>query len=140
MNDWLCGLQYVDATNPRQALWRGGFKKVANGRIELTAPGIESALYAQSLADCCRLIRQMPAPADVPRYDRYRAALLSALNFVSTLQFTESNTLHFSQEYREFLVGGFHPTQIDGNLRIDQGAAAVSAFVQFFVSGADKAQ
>jgi hypothetical protein len=139
MNDWLCALQYVESPDPRRPLWRGGFKKIADGKLQTAAPGIEAALYAQSLADCCRLIRQMPNP-DVQRHERCREAAIRSLQFLSTLQFSESNTMHISVNYRDLLVGGFHPTHADGNLRIDQTAAGVSAFVQFLVSGADKAQ
>jgi hypothetical protein len=139
MNDWLTSLQYVDAPDPRRPLWRGGFKSHAKGRLETTAPGIEAAYYARSFADACRLIRLMPSP-DLQRHDRYRAALTRSLQFMTTLQFTEANAQHLSAGYRAMVVGGFHPTHQDGNLRIDQGAAAVSAFVQFFVCGADRAQ
>jgi hypothetical protein len=139
MNDWLCALQFVESPDSRRPYWRGSFKKIADGKLQMGAPGIEAALYAQSLADCCRLIRQMPK-ADVQRHDRCRDAAIRALQFLSTLQFSESNTMHISVNYRDLLVGGFHPTHTDGNLRIDQTAAGVSAFVQFLVSGADKPQ
>ncbi len=138
MTDWLCGLQYADAPDPRRPLWRGGFHGSAHGKGE-TPPGIEAALYAQSLADACRLIRQMPAP-DVQRYDRYRLALIRALHFLTTLQYTEATTMHFAASHRHLLVGGFHPSHVDGNLRVDQSAAAVSAFIQFLASGADRGQ
>jgi hypothetical protein len=137
MNDWLSGLQYEQSPDPRRPLWRGGFKSVANGKAETTPPGIEAALYAQSLADACRLLRQMTSP-DLARYERYRATLIRALQFLETLQFTEANSLHIAASYRYMLVGGFHPTHVDGNLRIDQSAAGVSAFIQFLVSGADR--
>jgi len=139
MNDWLCALQYAESPDPRRPQWRGGFKKITDGKLQMAAPGIEAALYAQSLADCCRLIRQMQKP-DLQRYDRCREAAIRSLQFLATLQFSESNTMHISVNYRDFLVGGFHPTHLDGNLRTDQTAAGVSAFVQFLVSGADKAQ
>ncbi len=139
MNDWLCGMQYADAPDPRRLHWRGGFKSFSKGKIESTAPEIETAMYAQSLADSCRLIRMMQTP-DLQRYDRYRTALLRSLQFVGSLQYTESNTLHFSDPYRPKLVGGFHPNHADGNLRIDQSAMAVSAFVQFLSSGADRSE
>jgi len=139
MNDWLCGLQYTEAPDPRRLHWRGGFRSYSQGKIDAAAPDIDAAMYARSLADVCRMIRQMPTP-DLQRYDRYRSALLRSLQFVASLQYTESNTLHFSDPYRPKLVGGFHPNHADGNLRVDQSAAAVSAFVQFLVSGADKTQ
>jgi hypothetical protein len=47
------------------------------------------------------------------------------------LQYTEGNTSHFAEWYRSRLVGGFHPSQQDGNLRIDTTQFAVSALLQF---------
>jgi hypothetical protein len=139
MNDWLCALQYEQSPDPRKPLWRGGFKSVRGGKVEAASPGIEAAPYAQSLADCCRLVRSMNAP-DLTRYDRYRTSLVRAAQFLTSLQFTESNTLHFASNYRMMLVGGFHPTHADGNLRIEQSAAGVSAFIQFLACGADRTQ
>jgi hypothetical protein len=136
MNDWLMRLQYAESPDPRRPFWRGGFKAPLLGRAEAPPPGIEAALYAQSLADACRLIGQMSSP-DLTRYEQYRTALWRALEFLTTLQFTEANTQHFAPGYRNLLLGGFHPTHNDGNLRVDQSAAAVSAFIQFLVSGAD---
>jgi hypothetical protein len=139
MTDWLCTLQHEQSPDPRKPLWRGGFKVAANGKVETAVPNLDSALHAQSIADCCRLVRQMPTP-DIERFEKYRSALIRALQFVSTLQFTEANTLHIAANYRLMLVGGFHPTHSDGNLRVDQSAQAVSAFIQFLASGADRAQ
>lgn len=139
MNDWLCELQYEQSPDPRRPQWRGGFKSVSDGKTATSRPGIEAALYAQSLADACRMLRQMPSP-DLARYERYRATLIRGLQFLETLQFTEANSLHIAAGYRNMLVGGFHPTHADGNLRIDQCAAGISAFIQFLVSGADRAR
>ena len=44
------------------------------------------------------------------------------LQFVGRLQYTEGNTNHFAEWYRSRLVGGFHASQQDGNLRIDSDA------------------
>jgi hypothetical protein len=139
MTDWLCTLQHEQSPDPRKPMWRGGFKVVSNGKVESETPNVDAALYAQAIADCCRLVRQMPTP-NVERYEKYRSALIRALQFVSTLQFTDSNTLHIAANYRLMLVGGFHPTHLDGNLRVDQSAQAVSAFIQFLASGADRTQ
>jgi len=139
MNDFLCGLQYAESPDPRKPHWRGGFKQVVQGKVEAAVPGLEAALYAQSLADCCRLVRQMPTP-DVPRFERYRLTVLRSLQFLTSLQFTDANTMHIAANYRLYLVGGFHPTPTDGNVRIDQGAAGVSAFVQFLTAGLDRTQ
>ncbi len=139
MIDWLCALQYEQSPDPRKPLWRGGFKTVTNEKSESSPPNLNAALYAQGIADCCRLIRQMPAP-DVERYEKYRSTLIRALQFLTTLQFTDANTLHIAANYRLMLIGGFHPTHMDGNLRVDQSAQAVSAFIQFLASGADRSQ
>jgi hypothetical protein len=135
MNDWLIKLQY-DQLDPRHPDWRGGFRDV-NARGTDTMPSIDTALYAQSLADCCLVIRHMPNP-DTGRYERCRTALVRALQFTTTLQFAEGNTQHFAPNYRPMLVGGFHASPRDGNLRVDQSAHAVSALIQFLMSGAEK--
>ncbi len=126
MNDWLCNLQYpLDAQHERT--W-GGFKGWSNGRATEAAPTIISACYAESLADACRTARQA---VDLDRYRRYQGALQMGLQFVDRLQYTEGNTSHFAEWYRSRLVGGFHASQQDGNLRIDATQFAVSALLQF---------
>lgn len=141
MNDWLCGLQYPDLPDSKQPVWqpawRGGFKSIVKGNIELSPPNIQTAACTQSLADACRLLRQMPSP-DLQRYERYRMTLVRSLQFVGSLQFTEANTFHITAKYRSMLVGGFHPSEFDGNLRVDRTAIAASAYIQFLASGADR--
>jgi hypothetical protein len=90
-----------------------------------------------ALADACRMIRQMDRP-DTGRYDRYRTTLTRALQFLTTLQYGDENTLHFAAHFRPALVGGFHPSHTDGTLRIDHTAVAVAAFTQFLIAGADR--
>ena len=126
MNDWLCGLQYpLDAQHERT--W-GGFKGCVDGRATETPPTITSACYAEALTNACRTARQA---VDLDRYGRYQAALQMSLQFVSRLQYTEGNTSHFAEWYRPRLVGGFHASQQDGNLRIDATQFAVAALLQF---------
>jgi hypothetical protein len=128
MNDWLCGLQY-DQFDGRLVKWYGGFKSWSNGGAVESAPGIGTALYAESLSNACRLAREL---ADVKRHDRYTNALGSAVQFLSTLQYTSANTAHFESEFRDrYLAGGFHASRHDGDLRIDYTAQAVSALVQY---------
>ena len=136
MADWLRKLQYDGADRPRAA-WRGGFPTVTDGKVSQTPPTIETASYAMALADGCRMIRQMDRP-DTGRYDRYRVALAAALQFVTTLQYGEENTQHFAAHFRPALVGAFHPSGADGNLRTDHTAAAVAALSQFLIAGADR--
>jgi hypothetical protein len=126
MNDWLCGLQYpLDAQHERT--W-GGFKGWSDGHSTETQPTISSACYAEGLIDACRTARQA---VDLDRYRRYQGTLQMGLQFVTRLQYTEGNTSHFAEWYRSRLVGGFHASQQDGNLRIDTTQFAVSALLQF---------
>lgn len=124
MNDWLCGLQYpLDAQHERT--W-GGFKGWADGRPTEAAPTIKTACYAEGLTDACRTARHA---VDLDRYRRYQGTLQMGLQFVGRLQYTEGNTSHFAEWYRSRLVGGFHASRQDGNLRIDSTQFAVSALV-----------
>ncbi len=68
---------------------------------------------------------------DLDRYRRYAGALQLALQFTARLQYTDAGTSHFSEWYRPRLVGGFHASPQDGNLRIDYTQHAVSALTQF---------
>jgi hypothetical protein len=127
MNDWVCGFQYVqlDAQHP---LWVGGFRETSEGNPVASAPQVTSASYAEGLAEACRVVRQA---GDRMRYQRYREALERCLQFLNTLQYTEANTQHFSDWYRPVLVGAFHASHQDGNLRIDYTQHAVSALIQY---------
>jgi hypothetical protein len=127
LNDWLCALQYVQL-DPSHPLWTGGFMDWADGRAVPAPPSIGSAFYATSLAEACRVARQA---GDLPRYQRYREALERCLQYVSTLQYTDANTQHFADWYRLALLGGFHGSQQDGNLRIDFTSHAIRAMVQY---------
>jgi hypothetical protein len=131
MNDWLCGLQYAQL-DPNHPLWMGGFMDWIDGRPIPSLPTINSACYASSLAEGCRVAHRF---MDLPRYKRYREALERSLQFVSTLQYTEANTQHFADWYRSMLLGGFHASQQDGNLRIDYTAQAVRAMIQYLELG-----
>src|SRR5262249_4601701 len=115
MNDWLCELQYVQL-DPGHPLWTGGFMDWVDGKPVPSLPAIKSAFYGTSLAEACRVARHA---GEIHRYQRYREALERCLQFVSTLQYTEANTQHFVDWYRSVLLGGFHGSQQDGNLRID---------------------
>jgi len=136
MCDWLAKLQH-DNSDRQRATWRGGFPQVAGGKILSAAPTIETAYYAMAFADACRMIRTMEKP-DPARYDRYRATLTRSLQFLTTLQYGEENTGHFAAHFRTALVGAFHPSTTDGNLRVDHTAVAVAAFCQYLIAGADR--
>jgi hypothetical protein len=89
---------------------------------------VASAGYAEGLAEACRVAR---TAGDLQRFRRYGEALERCLQFVATLQYTDANTQHFAAWYRPRLVGGFHTSDQDGNLRIDYTQHAVCAMVQY---------
>lgn len=133
MNDWLCGLQY-DQLNPLHSAWAGGFKRIQNGSEVLSPPDMQSAHLAISLAEACRTARQA---GDVARWQRYRSALELCLQFVTTLQYTDGNTQHFVETFRPVLVGAFHPSHQDGDLRLDctqHAVTALSLYVEYVMT------
>jgi hypothetical protein len=127
MNDWLSGLQY-DQIDPRHLDWFGGFAGWADGHKLELAPDAGSAPLAGALVDACRACR---AAGDADRYQRYIETTQRALQFLVTLQYTDATTQHFADWYRPRLVGAFHASHQDGNLRIDHTAMAVAALVQY---------
>lgn len=127
MNDWLCGLQY-DQLDPRRPLWHGGFLNWSEGKTIDAPPTIGSASYAGALAEARRAAR---AGSDAARHQRYTDVLHRSLQFVVRLQYTEANTQHFEEWYRPRLVGGFHASIQDGNLRIDYAQHALSALATY---------
>ena len=127
MNDWLCGLQY-DQIDPHRLVWFGGFRGWSDGRAVDSPPTIGSAAYAESLAEACRVAR---AAADLSHHQRYTEVLERCLQFVVRLQYTEGNSQHFADWYRARLVGAFHTSAQDGNLRIDYAQHALSALVVY---------
>ncbi|MBI3412300.1 MAG: hypothetical protein HY040_28610 [Planctomycetes bacterium] len=133
MNDWLCQLQYQDMDRRRSA-WAGGFQNWVDGKAVQLAPNIDTAPYAESLAEACRVAK---VTGDVQRFERYRAALESSLKFLTLLQYNEANARHFADWFRPAVVGGFHASLQDGNLRIDYGQHAVSALTQYLRCAAE---
>ena len=100
----------------------------ADGRVVTAEPQVGSAAYAEGLAAACRIAR---ARGDLPRYRRYRDSLERCLQYLTTLQYSAANTQHFAEWYRPVLVGGFHASHEDGNLRIDYTQHAVCALVHY---------
>lgn len=127
MNDWLCGLQY-DHIDPRRLAWHGGFMRWADGKAVDAPPSIASAAYAASLAEACRVAR---AGSDPAHHQRYTEVAERCLQFVVRLQYTDANTQHFAEWYRSRLVGAFHASDQDGNLRVDYTQQALSALVTY---------
>jgi hypothetical protein len=135
MNDWLCGMQ-IAANDQRTPQWAGGFRSVVNGQLADAPPGPETGLYVQSLACACHLTRQAP---DLERYAKYRAAVSDAAQYLCTLQYLEANTRHFENTFRaNMLIGAFHLSPADGNMRIDATATAITGLLRFLSSGAEK--
>jgi hypothetical protein len=127
MNDWLCELQYTQL-DPRHPLWSGGFMEWADGKPNSVAPHADSAAYAESLAEACRLAHRA---GDTKRVQRYRETLERSLQFLNTLQYTEANTQHFAGWYRPAIVGAFYVSHQNGDIRIDHTQHAVCALVGY---------
>jgi hypothetical protein len=127
MNDWLCTLQY-DRLDPRRPRALGGFSRQANGKTTDDSPDVLSGCCAVSLAEACRVTRQLP---DVARNERYEGALQRCLQFLTTLQYTEADTQHFADWARPRILGGFHFSHQSGDLRIDYNQYSVCALVQY---------
>jgi hypothetical protein len=55
-----------------------------------------------------------------------------AAQFLCALQFLEANTRHFENTFRaNTLIGAFHLSPSDGNLRIDATACAVTGLLRY---------
>jgi hypothetical protein len=130
ISDWLCGLQYarLDQLDPRHADWWGGFMEWQNGKVLTSAPTVEGAVCAEALAEACRVAKQA---GDTERFRRYRESLELSLQFFTRLQYTQANTNHFADWYRPKVLGGFHASAVDGNLRLDYTQHVVCAMVQY---------
>ena len=135
LNDWLCGLQYP-AAFPRNPTWAGGFRGVANGAPADTEPTCDSAACLASLGWAYQVTARN---ADVARAERYKQAAQDAALFVTALQYDEPNTRHFENTFRaNVLIGGFHISPSDGDLRVDAAGRCVSGLVRYLASGADR--
>jgi hypothetical protein len=128
MNDWLCTLQYA-SRDPRRPHWFGGFQAWSENKAVTAAPDIRAAESARSLVHAYRAARQH---GDRVRAERYRAALEHAVQFLGTLQYTEANTQHFADWYRQsFLIGAFFTSHQDGSVRLEGTAQTVAALVPY---------
>jgi hypothetical protein len=132
MNDWACGLQYAQI-DPQRQHWFGGFMGYASDRAVESPPDVGGAVYAEGLAAACRAAREAGDPG---RHARYTEALDRCWQFLSALQYTESNTLHFADWYRPRLLGAFHASHDDGNLRLDYTQHAVCALLLYLEDAA----
>ncbi|HZZ79905.1 MAG TPA: hypothetical protein VFE62_15405 [Gemmataceae bacterium] len=128
MNDWLIELQYHEEPGSPRRHWNGGFRRYRDGVVEQSAPEISSSWCAESLAEACRVAK---LSADLPRYERYERALMANLHFLMSLQYTGAKTQHFVEKFRPSILGAFHASHQDGNIRIDYTQHSLSAMVQY---------
>jgi len=127
MNDWLLAMQYP--FDPRQPLWTGGFAPWQNGKSAVNSPpDAVTALYACSLVDAYRVAKSV---GDEPRCQRYRQALEQALNFLTTLQYSDARVQHYAEWFRPWILGGIFNSHQDGNLRLSSTANAAAAMAGF---------
>jgi hypothetical protein len=134
MADWLSALQ-IGANDGRALQWAGGFRAVADGRTTDAAPlTADTGRCVQALACAYQLTR---ATGDLAREAKLRPAVGFAVQFLCGAQFVEANTRHFEDNFRgKMLIGAFHLSPTDGNLRIDATACAVTGLLRFLASGA----
>ena len=128
LNDWLIGLQYREESELTRKHWVGGFPRSADGRAESAVPDIWSALPGESLAEACRVAKHA---GDLPRGQRYERALTLNLHFLMSLQYAPVRVQHFVEPFRPAILGGFHGSHQDGNLRIDFTQHPLCAMVQY---------
>lgn len=102
LTDKLATMQY-DQIDPRKPAWYGGMKTLSAQGVELM-PGVMSCVLAESFAVAC-LTAQLSA--DSARHDKYMQRLAQALQFSQTIQYTESNAIHFAEWFRPRVLGGF---------------------------------
>lgn len=128
MNDWLVSLQYRDEFDSVRKHWAGGFPRVHAGKTEMTPPDIRSGLTAESLVEACRVAKHA---GDLAKLKEYEGALVRNLHFLMSLQYTADKTRHFVDPFRPSVLGAFHASHQDGNIRIDYTQHALCAMVQY---------
>jgi hypothetical protein len=127
IQDWLLGLQYTKLDGQRLG-WFGGFMAWRDGQAVEQEPDARAGALAASLAKGVSLAREL---ADVQRHQQYTQALEQAVQFLLSLQYTEAGTQHFAAWYRPKVVGGFHHSPTNGDLRIDHAAQAIEAILDW---------
>jgi hypothetical protein len=128
MNDFLCRLQ-VPNNDPKIPQWVGCIRSIQNGQQTDLPSGPETGLYIQSLTFACQLARLAP---DLDRFGKYKSAIQDATQFLIELQYGETNTRHFENSFRaNMLIGAFHLSPTEGNVRIDATATAVTGLVRY---------
>ena len=120
-------LQYVQIDR-RRFTWPGGFMGYGKDGVKETEPTAEGAGLACALVEACRVAR---ATGDASRHQQFAESAERALGFLAQLQYTDAGTQHFAPWFRPRIVGAFHVSPSDGNLRTDHTAWAVTAFAGF---------
>jgi hypothetical protein len=133
MNDWLCTFQYQQL-DPQHPLWIGGFMNCVDGKPGQAPPQAISAAWAESLVEAARVARRV---GDVARWERYKLSLERSMQFLMTLQYTEANSQHFAEWYRPVVLGSFHGSHMDGNIRLDYTQQAVCAMIAYLTHVAE---
>ena len=135
MNDWLCRLQ-IPGNDPRLSQNAGGFRCPANGKLTDGPYGYETGLFLQCLSCACQVAHLTP---DLDRHKKFKNAAIDATQFLVELQYVETNTRHFESAFRaNMLIGAFHQSPTDGNVRIDATAIASTGLIQFLTTVADR--
>jgi len=107
----------------------GGIRTVLNGQQTDLPSGPETGSYVQSLTLACQFARQVP---DLDRHGKYKSAAQDATQYLIDLQYGEANTRHFENAFRaNMLIGSYHLSPNDGNIRIDATAVAVSGLLRY---------
>ena len=133
--DWLCGAQYPVAS-PRNPSWAGGFRGTDRDLPADAEPGFTAGSCLAGLGWAYLVTARN---ADVARAERYRQAAQDAAQFVTSLQYSEPNTRHFENTFRaNVLIGGFHLSPSDGDLRVDATGRCVSGLLRYLASGAER--
>jgi hypothetical protein len=127
MNDWLCTRQFQQLNGTR-LMWFGGFSTEGNS---YQAPDIHSAACAESLAHACQIARQH---GDLARFNNYRGHIERCLQFLTGLQYTQANSQHIVERYQPEILGGFHRSHQDGNIRIDYIQEAICTYLQYLAT------
>lgn len=135
--DWVCGLQYA-AGYPKNPTWAGGFRVIdqVTGTQQDAEPGFDTAACLTGLSWGYMVTARN---ADVQRAERYKQAAQDAAQFVCALQYAEPNTRHFENTFRvNVLIGGFHLSPSDGDLRADAAGRCVAGLARYLACGAER--
>ncbi|HEV3384960.1 MAG TPA: hypothetical protein VG097_09090 [Gemmata sp.] len=128
MNDLICRNQ-IPNNDPRIPQWVGGIRTYQDGQQTDLPSGPETGLYVQSLTFACQLAGLAP---DLTRYGQYKSAAQDATQYMIELQYAETNTRHFENAFRSnMLIGAFHLSPTDGNIRIDATATSATSLLHF---------